>query len=185
MARFDALRKTITTKKDDVQARALDAAQRAQEETARITGASSTKVARLVQSSLAEIRELEELLPHCGFLIGDIAMTVGISPKLTISVEQVENAEIDLSEVHASDDLSKTTTAVLRLLKTVYAMTSTFEGAGYTIGQVDIEVGITPKVTAHLYSRRSRAFNSDGATVTFEDDAPKPAVPSETESDLA
>lgn len=116
----------------------------------------------LVQSTIGDIRALGDVLASSGFLIGDIVLTVGVLPKFQVTIEQQEHGTADLQKLLAnSEGLTKTQSSVIKALQQIYGFKDTVEPAGYTLGQVDIELGVPPAVSVHLISMDSRAFHTE------------------------
>lgn len=114
----------------------------------------------VVESSLKEVKSLRPLLNQCGFILGDIMITASIPPSLTLVVEQKMDAAVNVVQVLESEELTKTQKIVLTSIKKIFDLNSTIENFGHTIGQIEVEMSIPPKVTAHLNSKESRSFSS-------------------------
>ena len=123
------------------------------------------KAQGVVQNTIGEIKALGDVLASCGFLIGDIVFEVGLSPKFHVTIEEQENGTADFEKLLAnSDSLTKTQSSVVKALQQIYGFKDTVEPQGYTLGQVDIELGIPPTVGVHLISTDSRAFHTGAET---------------------
>lgn len=120
------------------------------------------KAHEVVKNTIGEIKALGDVLANSGFLIGDIVLVVGVLPKFQITVEQEEHGSADLEKLVAnSDSLTKTQSNVVKALQQIYGFKEVVEPQGYTLGQVDIELGIPPTVGVHLISLSSRAFHTE------------------------
>ena len=51
-------------------------------------------------------------------------------------------------------------------IKKIYDLNDIVEKHNHTIGQIDVSLGVSPEVTAHLNSKDSRSFSSDSLTET-------------------
>ena len=126
-----------------------------------VTGAKG-KAQSVVQNTIGEIKALGDVLASSGFLVGDIVLEVGVLPRFQVTIEEQENGTADLEKLLAnSDSLTKTQSAVVKALQQIYGFKDTVEPQGYTLGQVDIELGIPPTVSVHLISMDSRSFHSE------------------------
>lgn len=126
-----------------------------------VTGAKG-KAQDVVQNTIGEIKSLGDVLASSGFLIGDIVLKVGVLPKFEVTIEQQEHGVADLDKLLANtDDLTKTQGSVVKALQQIYGFKDVVEPQGYTLGQVDIELGIPPAVSVHLISMDSRAFHTE------------------------
>ena len=113
------------------------------------------------RNTIGEINALAEVLENCGFILGDLAISVGLMPKVQVTIEQREHGSADLEKLAEREgELTKTQTAVLKSLQRIYDMNDMVEAEGYTLGQVDIELGVPPSVSVHLISMSSRAFET-------------------------
>ena len=107
------------------------------------------KSQEVVQTTIGEIKALGAVLASSGFLIGDIVLTVGILPKFQVTIEQQEHGTADLEKLLAnSEGLTKTQSSVVKALQQIYGFKDTVEPAGYTLGQVDIELEVVGAVGA-------------------------------------
>ena len=117
------------------------------------------KASEIMKSSLAEIKGLEPVLKSCGFIIGDLKLTMSIPPGITIVVEQTDVSQDGLNELVAKEgELSKIQSSIVKGLKDAYSMEDAVNKYGMTIGQVEMELTFPPKVHVHLNSQQSRAF---------------------------
>ena len=111
---------------------------------------------------LEELNDLRPLLKESGFIIGDVVVTISIPPSFGIIVEQEKNGVNKLEQVMEArkDELTKFQSLVMGSLKKLYDLNDMVERYEHTIGQIEVELGIPPKVRAHLNSNRSRSFTS-------------------------
>lgn len=120
------------------------------------------KAQDVVQNTIGEIKSLGDVLASSGFLIGDIVLRVGVLPKFEVTIEQQEQGVADLDKLLANaDSLTKTQGSVVKALQQIYGFKDVVEPQGYTLGQVDIELGIPPAVSVHLISMDSRSFHTE------------------------
>ena len=52
-----------------------------------------------LKNTLGELKALGDVLAHCGFIVGDVAIVVGLPPKFTITLEQREAGSADLGKL--------------------------------------------------------------------------------------
>lgn len=125
-----------------------------------VTGAKD-KAQDVVQNTIGEINALGAVLANSGFLIGDIVLAVGVLPKFIVAIEQQEDGTAEFDKLLASEGLTKTQSSVIKALQQIYGLKEVVEPQGYTFGQIDIELGVTPAVSVHLISTKSRAFHTE------------------------
>ena len=58
------------------------------------------------------------------------------------------------------NELTKFQSMIMTGIRKIYELNDMVEKYDHTIGQIEVELGIPPKVTAHLNSKKSRAFSS-------------------------
>jgi len=107
---------------------------------------------------LDKLNELQPILKECGFIIGDIKLIASIPPGIGMTVEQEKNGVIRISKVMKEQKLTKFQKTILMNINKIYSLNETAEKYNYTIGQLDVVLSIPPKITAHLNSTKSRAF---------------------------
>lgn len=128
---------------------------------AMLSGSVKDKAQDLLRNTLGELKTLGDVLAHCGFIVGDVAIVVGLPPKFTITLEQQE-AGADMQKLSdQTESMSKVQRSVVKSLQQIYDMNDMLESEGYTIGQVEVELGVIPEVTVHLISTSSRAFATE------------------------
>jgi len=113
-----------------------------------------------LSTSLQELNDLRPLLNECGFIIGDIKLTASVPPSVGIVVEQEKEGQSNLQKVMEKKELTRLQSIVLGGIRKIYDLNNVVEKHDHTIGQIEIEMGIPPKVIAHLNSTKSRAFAS-------------------------
>lgn len=124
-------------------------------------GGLSEKSTALVSSGLEEINSLRPVLQKAGFIIGDVKIGIGLSPRIGVIIEQTEGGKFSLQEVYDQLDApTATQKAVLNALISIYKLEDDVNQRGYTVGQIEIEMALPPLVTVHLNSKDSRAFTS-------------------------
>ena len=116
-----------------------------------------------LKNTLGELKALGDVLAQCGFIVGDVAIVVGLPPKFTITLEQREAGSADLGKLSEQmETMTKVQRNVVKSLQQIYDMNDMLESEGYTVGQVEVELGVIPEVTVHLISTASRAFHTEG-----------------------
>lgn len=125
-----------------------------------IVTAGNQKLREKFDETMTQISGLRPILDGCGFIIGDIYLTASITPSVGIIIEQKEKGRHSLSNIEPSLELSKFQKAVLSSIQKIYDLNDLIEAHNHTIGQLDISLGISPEVTAHLNSTKSRAFST-------------------------
>ena len=114
---------------------------------------------KVTSSSLAEIEGLRPILNKSGFIIGDIIIEMTLTPSVTLIIERHSEAEI-LFDESLEEDVTTLQATILGSIRKVYQLSAVVEEHNYTIGQVEVELGLPPTVSAHLNSMDSKAFSS-------------------------
>ncbi|MBL8151853.1 MAG: hypothetical protein JNN15_18170, partial [Blastocatellia bacterium] len=123
-----------------------DVFNKAKEVTDRAAEAGREKVKEAIDGTLAEIQSLRPVLSKCGFIVGDIGISLSIPPSFDVTIKQTGEGTTGLEELENDQNLTKLQSLVISSLKSTYALSGTFEKYGYFIGHLNIEVGIPPKV---------------------------------------
>ena len=131
-----------------------------------VASASHEKLKEKLQEALQEIDGLRPLLLESGFIIGDVYLTASITPCIGLVIEQQSDGVNHLETVIEDNELSKFQASVMSSIKKIYDLNDIVEKHNHTIGQIDIALGVSPEVTAHLNSKDSRSFSSDSLTET-------------------
>ena len=125
-----------------------------------IAQAGNQKLREKFNDAMIQIAGLQPILNESGFMIGDIYLTASITPSIGIIIEQKEQGRILLNNIECDADLTAFQRTVLNSIKKIYDLNDLIEQHNHTIGQLDISLGISPEVTAHLNSVNSRAFST-------------------------
>ena len=128
--------------------------------TGNLKDAAGKQLQENLSASLKELNDLRSLLNECGFIIGDIKLTASIPPSIGIVVEQEKMGQSQLKQVMEDKELTRLQSTVLESIRKIYELDNVVQKHELTIGQIEIEMGIPPKVIAHLNSTKSRAFVS-------------------------
>ena len=131
-----------------------------------IASAGNEKLKEKLNEALQEINGLRPLLLESGFIIGDVYVTASITPCIGLIIEQQSDGVNHLEKVIQDNELSKFQTAVMNSIKKIHDLNDVVEKHNHTIGQIDIALGVSPEVTAHLHSKDSRSFSSGSLTET-------------------
>ncbi len=116
-------------------------------------------VEALLANTLAELKGVQPILAECGFIIGDVVLTMSIPPGVKVVVEQTSDGESSLeSFLNDENELSKIQLSIIKGIMDAYSLNRMVNPHGYTIGQVEMELTFPPKVHVHLNSKESRAF---------------------------
>ena len=124
-----------------------------------VASAGNEKLKEKLNESLEEINGLRPLLQESGFIIGDVYVTASITPCIGLVIEQQSEGVNHLDKVIQDNELSKFQSVVMSSIKKMYDLNSTVEKHNYTIGQIDIALGVSPEATAHLNHKESRSFS--------------------------
>ena len=131
-----------------------------------VASAGNEKLKEKLNEALQEINGLRPLLLESGFIIGDVYITASITPCIGLIIEQQSDGVNHLERVIQDNELSKFQTAVMSSIKKIYDLNEAVEKHNYRIGQIDVALGVSPEVTAHLHSKDSRSFSSGSLTET-------------------
>ena len=131
-----------------------------------IANAGHEKLKEKLHEALQEINGLRPLLLESGFIIGDVYLTASITPCIGLVIEQQSDGVNHLEKVIQNNELSKFQTVVMSSIKKIYDLNDVVEKHNHTIGQIDVALGVSPEVTAHLNSKDSRSFSSGSLTET-------------------
>ena len=118
------------------------------------------KATSFLGDGLSEINGLKPVLETSGFIIGDVFFGLSFPPKIGIIVEQKAGGVKNLDNLSDNENLSKLQSAITSSIQKVYKMNEMVENHDYTIGQIEIEMGLPPGIKVHLNSKESRAFAS-------------------------
>lgn len=139
--------------------KAKEATVKAKEMGTETVQSAQAKTQGITQKALATLKSLEPVLKNCGYIIGDVKVTMSLPPSFSIIVEQVPGASDSIERILAEPgNLNKVQLAILKGLQDAYALEANANAYGYTIGQIEMEIGLPPKVHVHLNSQSSRAF---------------------------
>ncbi len=124
--------------------------------------AGSKKAQEVIDSSLAELEGLRPLLAKCGLFIGNIKLSVTIPPSIEVSIlQKIARADAmkALEEIKSDETLSTVQSLIVNSLRNAYSLCGVCEKYGYTMGQLDLELGIQPTVHAHLIQKEETDEN--------------------------
>ena len=113
-----------------------------------------------LDATLQEINGLRPLLLESGFIIGDVYLTASITPRIGLVIEQQSDGVNHLEQVLRDRELSQIQKVVMNCIKKIYDLNDVVETHNHTIGQIDIALGVSPLITAHLNSKDSRSFST-------------------------
>jgi len=118
------------------------------------------KVQDMTQKALTALKGVEPILKSCGFIIGDVKATMSVPPAFTVVVEQTAEGSTCLDAVleEQGANLTKIQHAIIKGIRDAYTLEKTVNPLGFTVGQVEMELGLPPNVHVHLNSKKSRAF---------------------------
>ncbi len=112
-----------------------------------------------VATALEEIKTLEPFLRKCGFIVGDIKVSMSVTPSVTVVIEQCVDGQDKLVELLENlETLTKGQRVLIKGIQSAYALDQYASKYDYTVGQIEIEQGLTPSVHVHMNSKSSRAF---------------------------
>ncbi len=125
------------------------------------------KLRDLSLSLLGEINGLAPILTECGFIIGDINLTLPFPPEIKMSVEQTGEGEKTLEQILAEDNekaeeeprLTTLQKTILNSMVKANELAQLTDSYGYTFKRYDIALTTPPKVTIHLISKKSRIYD--------------------------
>jgi len=116
------------------------------------------KLNKGVDSALNQTEELLEILHKCGFIIGDLSMTITVPPEITIQLEDSgigQEALLKLLE-DEKESLSLYQSAFIQSMLKTYELVKITGKYGYTFGEFELCVSIPPGVTVNLKSDKEK-----------------------------
>ena len=118
---------------------------------------SKEKLNLSMEQMLGEMVGLKPILLECGFIVGDINVTLGLPPEIKMTVDQTGQGHLSLQSILEKDDgqLTALQKTVLRSMVRANDMAEVTKNYGYTFRKYDVELTLPPRVTVHLISNKS------------------------------
>ena len=115
------------------------------------------KLRDLSVQALAELEGLRPILAECGFIIGDVQVTVPLPVEVKVSVEHTEQGKTTLEQILAEPErtLSALQRGVLQAMLHANELAVLTERHGYTFRTYDIALSTPPRVTLHLVATQT------------------------------
>ncbi len=137
---------------DKAKEKSKEATSSIKETTQNIAYISKEKMQAGVNKTIDETQALIVILQKCGYIVGDLAMTLSVPPEIEITLQDAGGGQSKLSKLmeKEGDTFSKFQTAILRGMLKTYDLLKTTEKHGYTFGEFDVAVTFPPRVTVHL-----------------------------------
>ena len=137
---------------DKAKEKSKEAATGLKETSQNIANISKEKMQTGVNTAIDETQALIVILQKCGYIVGDLAMTLSVPPEIELTLQDVGGGQKNLAKLmeEEGDTLSKFQSAILRGMLKTYDILKTTEKHGYTFGEFDVAVTFPPRVTVHL-----------------------------------
>ncbi len=99
---------------------------------------------------LKALNELIPILKKNGYILDEVKIEFGISPKIKIVLDRSGEATEILESVMQQVEGDKIKVAILKSLLTINKMQDTFKKSNFTISGMDFGLSIPPAVTARI-----------------------------------
>lgn len=111
-----------------------------------ITGAGK----QVFESPLREIQGVMPLIERAGFALRSIELELGLTPKISVSIDRSTGSVEDLQALMERGDLSSTQKALVSGIQTAFSIESMALRNSFRMGGLKIGVGIPPSVSIFL-----------------------------------
>ena len=122
--------------------------------TERIVHHSREKLAEATEALLKEMEGLIPILLECGFVVGDISLTLSMPPRFALKIVQTGRGKMSLEQIltNRADSITRTQTMFLSALIKANELAEITQKHGYVFEEYELTMTLPPQVTVHLVS---------------------------------